>query len=451
MKANKTDNSQGELFRDRLSNQINLRHELIQLSELINWEELEEKFGAINKDSEKGGQPPKPIRLMVGLVLLQNMHKISDEQAVRQWLENVYWQYFCGYDYLQWEEVVDSSSLTRFRKRIGKDGMEKLLSITVSVAIKSGVIKENDCKRVIVDTTVMPKNIEYPTDSKLMEKARKKLVSLAAKSGVELRQNYNQISKKLLRQIGSYLHAKQMKRAKKAMKKFKTITGRVLRDCKRKIQYKPGIKQQFQETIEQTEHLLTRNVTDKNKLYSLHEPDVACISKGKAHKKYEFGSKVSLSITHKGIGVVTGCEALSGAPYDGHTLQQALNLSEQITGVKVKRAFVDKGYKGHGVDDTEVFISGQKKNVTPAIKKQLKRRQAIEPHIGHMKHSCKLGLSRLKGHLGDQINALLAASAYNLRLVLNYLRLCFAFFQDLFFIKIFHRLSAKISLNFFTT
>jgi IS5 family transposase len=451
MKANKTDNSQGELFRDRLSNQINLRHELIQLSELINWEELEEKFGAINKDSEKGGQPPKPIRLMVGLVLLQNMHKISDEQAVRQWLENVYWQYFCGYDYLQWEEVVDSSSLTRFRKRIGKDGMEKLLSITVSVAIKSGVIKENDCKRVIVDTTVMPKNIEYPTDSKLMEKARKKLVSLAAKSGVELRQNYNQISKKLLRQIGSYLHAKQMKRAKKAMKKFKTITGRVLRDCKRKIQYKPGIKQQFQETIEQTEHLLTRNVTDKNKLYSLHEPDVACISKGKAHKKYEFGSKVSLSITHKGIGVVTGCEALSGAPYDGHTLKQALNLSEQITGVKVKRAFVDKGYKGHGVDDTEVFISGQKKNVTPAIKKQLKRRQAIEPHIGHMKHSCKLGLSRLKGHLGDQINALLAASAYNLRLVLNYLRLCFAFFQDLFFIKIFHRLSAKISLNFFTT
>lgn len=451
MKANKTDNSQGELFRDRLSNQINLRHELIQLSELINWEELEEKFGAIYKDSEKGGQPPKPIRLMVGLVLLQNMHKISDEQAVRQWLENVYWQYFCGYDYLQWEEVVDSSSLTRFRKRIGKDGMEKLLSITVFVAIKSGVIKENDCKRVIVDTTVMPKNIEYPTDSKLMEKARKKLVSLAAKSGVELRQNYNQISKKLLRQIGSYLHAKQMKRAKKAMKKFKTITGRVLRDCKRKIQYKPGIKQQFQEIIEQTEHLLTRNVTDKNKLYSLHEPDVACISKGKAHKKYEFGSKVSLSITHKGTGIVTGCEALSGAPYDGHTLKQALNLSEQITGVKVKRAFVDKGYKGHGVDDTEVFISGQKKNVTPAIKKQLKRRQAIEPHIGHMKHSCKLGLSRLKGHLGDQINALLAASAYNLRLVLNYLRLCFAFFQDLFFIKIFHRLSAKISFNFFTT
>jgi len=316
---------------------------------------------------------------------------------------------------------VDSSSLTRFRKRIGKDGMEKLLSITVSVAIKSGVIKENDCKRVIVDTTVMPKNIEYPTDSKLMEKARKKLVSLAAKSGVELRQNYNQISKKLLRQIDSYLHAKQMKRVKKAMKKFKTITGRVLRDCKRKIQYKPGIKQQFQEIIEQTEHLLTRNVTDKNKLYSLHEPDVACISKGKAHKKYEFGSKVSLSITHKGTGIVTGCEALSGAPYDGHTLKQALNLSEQITGVKVKRAFVDKGYKGHGVDDTEVFISGQKKNVTPAIKKQLKRRQAIEPHIGHMKHSCKLGLSRLKGHLGDQINALLAASAYNLRLVLNYL------------------------------
>ncbi|MBT8348542.1 MAG: IS5 family transposase [Sulfurovum sp.] len=415
-----------------MSNQIHMEHELVKISNLIGWKELEGEYGKIYKDSKEGGQPPKAIRLMIGLLLLQNMYRLSDEQVVMQWEENVYWQYFSGYDYLQWGEIIDPSSLTRFRKRLGKKGMEKLLGITVSVAIRSGLIKERDCKRVIVDTTVMPKNIEYPTDFKLMEKARKKLVSTAKKAGIALRQNYNLISKKLLRQIGGYLHAKQMKRAKRAMKKFKTIVGRVLRDCKRKIDDTPKFKVQFDNIVKQTEHLLTRKKKDKNKLYSLHEPDVTCISKGKAHKRYEFGSKVSLSITHKGAGIVTGCEALSGAPYDGHTLKKALDLSEQITGVKVKRTFVDKGYKGHGVEDTEVFISGQRKNITPSIKKQLKRRQAIEPHIGHMKRSCKLGLSRLKGAIGDQINALLSASAYNLRLALNHLRFIFSFLHNFY-------------------
>jgi transposase, IS5 family len=437
MQAQITDNSQGELFRSRLSNQIEMEHELVKISDLIEWEELEGEYRKIYKDSKKGGQPAKPIRLMIGLVVLQNMYKLSDEGVVMQWRENVYWQYLCGYDYLQWGEVIDPSSLTRFRKRLGKEGMEKLLAITVSVAIKSGLIKERDCKKVTVDTTVMAKNIEYPTDFKLMEKARKKLVSTAEKAGIVLRQNYNLVSKKLLRQIGGYLHAKQIKRAKRVMKKFKTVVGRLLRDCKRKIDDTPKLKVQFDNIVKQTEHLLARKKKDRNKLYSLHEPDVVCISKGKAHQRYEFGSKVSLSITHKGAGIVTGCEALSGAPYDGHTLKKALDLSEQITGVKVKRAFVDKGYKGHGIEDTEVFISGQRKNITPSIKKQLKRRQAIEPHIGHMKQSCKLGLSRLRGAIGDQVNALLSASAYNLRLILNHLRFILSFFQNLKFFEIF--------------
>ena len=192
----------------------------------------------------------------------------------------------------------------------------------------------------------------------------------------------------------------------------------------------PDTKEKFERVLGQTEHFLTRKPKDKNKLYSLHEDDISCISKGKAHKKYEFGSKVSLSIINEGAGIITGCESLSGAPYDGHTLKEALTLSQEITGVKVKRAFVDKGYKGHKVPDTDVFISGQRKNLTRSIKRQLKRRQAIEPHIGHMKQSCKLGLSRLKGSAGDQINALLSALAYNLKLILNHLRIFVLFFRN---------------------
>ena len=162
---------------------------------MINWEELEKEYDGLYLNNSVGGQPPKPIKLMVGLILLQNMHNLSDREVVRQWMENVYWQYFCGYDYLQICYPIEASSLTRFRKRVGKKKLEKLLSITVTAAIKSGLIKKRDCERVTVDTTIMPKNIEYPTDSKLINKARKKLVKLAKDTGIVLRQNYNRVQK----------------------------------------------------------------------------------------------------------------------------------------------------------------------------------------------------------------------------------------------------------------
>jgi IS5 family transposase len=268
----------------------------------------------------------------------------------------------------------------------------------------------------------MPKNIEFPTDSKLLNKVRIRLVKLAEGNGIKLRQNYNLVAKRVVRQIGGYLHAKQMKRAAKAQKKLKTLVGRVVRDCQRKIGKNEQLQQLFASELLKARHLLERKVKDKKKLYSLHEVNIDCISKGKAHKKYEFGCKVSLSITHKGKGIITGSEALHGNPYDGHTLNAALELSERISGVKVKRSFVDKGYKGNGVETAEVFISGQRRGVTAIIRKQLKRRSAIEPHIGHMKQQCKLGLSRLKGIIGDQINAVLTAASYNLRMILNHLR-----------------------------
>jgi len=389
---------------------------------------LEEEFALMYIDKGLGGQPHKPIRLIIGLLLLQHMHDLSDENVVRMWVENPYWQHFCGYDYLQWQAPINPSSLTRWRGRLGKERLEKILAMTVSVAVSSGTISKKELKAVSVDTTVMPKNITHPTDSKLMEKSRVRLVKLAKKYGVELRQNYNLVCKKLIRQIGGYLHAKQMKRAAKKIKKLKTILGRVQRDISRKIAGDELLQEQFTSEISKAKSLLDRKKSDKNKFYSLHEEEVVCISKGKAHKRYEFGCKVSLSITNSGVGIVTGSKALAGNPYDGHTLAAALNRSAKISGVLAQTAFVDKGYKGHKCESTKVFISGQKRGITASIRKKLNRRQAIEPHIGHMKNEGRLGLSRLKGLAGDQANAILVASAYNLKLILNHLRTSFAYF-----------------------
>lgn len=422
MKPSKTDHKQDHLFRSRLSNQINLRHELVVLSKFINWQTLEEEIGSIHEDTDKGGQPPKPVRLMVGLLLLQYLHNLSDEEVVRHWVENPYWQYFCGYDFLQLEIPIDPSSLTRWRHRLGPDKLEKILAMTVKVSVDTEVIKQEELKNVIADTTVMPKNIEFPTDNKLLDRTRQRLVKLASENSLKLRQNYNRIARNLLRQIGGYLHAKQMKRARKAQKKLKTIVGRVVRDCERKIAGNKVLEPLFKTDLENAHHLLTRKISDKNKLYSLHELDVACIAKGKAHKRYEFGCKVSLTITHKGKGIITSSNALHNNPFDGHTLKGALDKSEEITGVPVSRAFVDKGYKGHGIEEKEIFINGQRKGISKFIKKQMKRRQAIEPHIGHMKNEGKLGVCRLKGKIGDQINAILVGAAYNIRLILNHLR-----------------------------
>jgi IS5 family transposase len=426
MKPKKIDNSQHDLFRNRLSNQLNPRHEMFVLSGQLPWATLEKEFADLHVN-DACGQPPKPVRLMVGLLLLQHMHNLSDDAVVRAWVENPYWQYFCGYDFIQWDLPIDSSSLTNWRKRLGSQRMEKILSLTVQLAVDTGTVKAKDLEKVIVDTTVMPKNISFPTDSKLQNRSRIRLVKLAKKHGIALRQNYNHEAKALLVKINNYLHAKQMKRAKGSMKRMKTILGRVARDCERRIGDNDALKDIFVQELQMAHHLYFRSKDTKKKIYSLHEPHVDCISKGKAHKKYEFGSKVALSITHqKGRAITTSCQAIAGNPFDGHTLASSLSMSEATTQRKVKEAYVDRGYKGHGVADCEVYISGQKRGITKKIRKDIKRRQAIEPHIGHLKQKVRLGLCRLKGIAGDQANAILSASAYNLRQIILHIRNIFA-------------------------
>lgn len=414
MKPKKTDHREGRLFEIRLSDQINPKQPLYRLSQLLDWDgierDIEELFFADK------GRPGQSTRLVVGLLMLQHMFEISDEQVVEAWVENPYWQYFCGYDYLQWEVPIDRTSLTKWRHRLGEAGLDLILSYTVKAAKEAGIVAKKDLSQVAVDTTVMEKNITYPTDAKLYQRSRERLVKLAKKLGIELRQTYVRVAKTALVKTSRYAHAKQMKRAKKQIKKLKTFLGRVVRDVDRKSKQLKILPPELKEELRIAKRILEQKRQSKNKIYSVHEPDVECISKGKVHKRYEFGNKVSLVLTHK-IGLALSAKALHGNPYDGHTLKDALDGAEKNSKAEIKRAFVDKGYRGHGIEDKTIIMSGQKKGMTLHLKRLLKRRQAIEPHIGHMKSDGKLGRNYLRGKVGDKNNAVLVGVGHNLRLI----------------------------------
>ncbi len=416
MKPKKTNHNQGRLFQQRLSDLLNPEHELCLLSSLVDWACFEKEFS--NLFTENRGAPAKPVRLVTGIFMLQHMYALSDEEVIHLWVENPYWQLFCGYDYLQWKFPIDPSSLSRWRTRLGEAGMEKILGFTIKMALDTGAVKASSLKKVIVDTTVMPKNITFPTDSKLYFKGVQILVRMARNNQIKLRQTYTFLSKRALRKAYQYSHARQMKRAKKERRKLKTYLGRVSRDVKRKISGNSFLEAFFKRILEIIEKVLTQVKDSKNKIYSIHEPHTECISKGKTHKKYEFGCKASLVITHK-EGLALATEALHDNPYDGHTLKHVLKKAESITGIKIEKSFVDRGYRGHGVEDRQIFISGQKRGVTRWIKKQIHRRQAIEPHIGHMKSDGKLDRNFLKGILGDKLNAILCGIGHNLRLIIR--------------------------------
>ncbi|PLX49058.1 MAG: IS5/IS1182 family transposase [Desulfobulbaceae bacterium] len=407
------------LFWERLDNILDTRHELCRLAELIDWEYFEEALG--KQYCPANGRPGIPIRLMVGLTYLEHAFGISDEEVVRRWVENPYWQYLCGETYFQHDLPISPSSLSRWRKRVGEEGCEAVLAATISAGLKSKAVRPASLKRITVDTTVQPKAIRYPTDARSYDRCRARLVRLAKQFGVNLRQSYVRLGPRALKQASKYAHARQFKRAKKEIKKAKTYLGRVYRDILRKILDDPDLHAEFHEELELTERMLAQQKKDKNKLYSIHAPEVECIAKGKIHKKYEFGVKVSVASTNRDNFVV-GMQALAGNPFDGHTLSGALEQVSRLTKIDVERCYVDRGYRGHKIKETSVYISGQRRGVTPTIRKELKRRSAVEPIIGHMKADGKLKRNWLKGVLGDKINALLCGAGHNIRIILRKLR-----------------------------
>ena len=422
MKPKKSENQEPQLklFKTRLETFLNPRHPLCTLSFYMDWKYFEETFGETFLET---GRPGLPTRLMAGLSYLKYTYNLSDEKSIEEFQENGYWQYFCGYEYFQHEIPCDPSSMTRWRNRIGEEGMKKLLSETLRMAHRFKILKTKDLEDVIVDTTVQEKNITYPTDAKLLNTAREKLVEEAKEQEIPLRQSYLRLGKNMLHKYSGYVHAKQFKRAKKVLKKLKTYLGRVCRDIERKCE-DPGDK--LKELLILCKRLLQQKRESKNKVYSVHEPHVECISKGKAKNPYEFGCKTSVVITAKSNWVI-GIQSLHGNPYDGHTLKEVIADAEDTTSIEIKRIFVDKGYRGKDShpEGKSVYISGRRR-LPAQLKKLLRRRSSVEPIIGHMKREHRLGRNYLKGIPGDLINAVLCGVGFNFRKLLRYLELFFA-------------------------
>jgi len=407
---------QGDLFRSRLDQILNRRHPLYRLADSIDWSVFDKDFGKLYV--ENVGRPGLSIRLLVGLHYLKHAFNESDESVVDRLLENPYWQYFCGFEYFQHHISLDPTSLVKWRKRIGPKGMEKLLAVTIETAKSKNHVSKEHLERVNVDTTVQEKAIAFPTDARLYHKARRILVRLAKRDGIGLRQSYERLGKSAFIMQGRYSHARQMKRAKREQKKLRTYLGRVIRDIRRKCS-EPGEK--LATMLERAHRIFTQSRNDKNKLYSLQAPEVECIAKGKVHKKYEFGCKVSLVSTSEDSWIV-GVQAVHGNPYDGHTLKAALDQAEEITGWRPEHAYCDKGYKGAPavLNNTQVHLANKKKqSMKPSEWKWYRRRSGIEPIIGHAKQDHRMDRNYLKGEEGDKINAILAGCGFNIRKLLR--------------------------------
>ena len=401
----------------RLDQILNRRHPLYQLADTIEWESFDEAFGKYY--SETQGRPAKSTRLMVGLHYLKHTFDLSDEEVVSQWVENPYWQYFCGLDYFEHEFPIDPSLMTKWRARIKSEGLEKLLGETIKAGLRSKVIRESSFERINVDTTVQEKAITFPTDAKLYHRMREKLVGLAIQEDLKLRQTYRRKSKKSLMMQGRYSHARQMKRAQKEIRSLKVYLGRVVRDIERKIKGHSNLESLFSEPLNLARRILSQQRHDSPKIYSIHAPEVECISKGKAHKKYEFGCKVSVATTSRDNFVI-GVKAFHGNPYDGHTLHESVLQAERLAGFTANEIFVDRGYRGHDYEGDGIVHVAKKgmKRLSASLRRWFKRRSAIEPIIGHMKNDGRLRRNYLLGEDGDQINALLCGAGQNLRKLL---------------------------------
>jgi len=354
--------------------------------------------------------------------------RISPQQSTR--LHRIYFQYLCGEEFFCHALPLDRSSLTRWRQRMGEEKIITLLQESLSVAVKTGAMKLSDTRRVIVDTTVEPKNVTFPTDAKLINRAREKLVKLAKRLGVDLRQSYVRVGKLALIKHQRYAHAKQFKRANKALRKLKTYLGRTIRDITRQIAGESGLKAMFARLLHLAGRVLEQTRHQRGpKVYSLHAPEVECIGKGKPHRPYEFGVKVSVATTlkrSKGGQFALHAKALPGNPYDGHTLNTVIPDIEATIGTEIERILTDAGYKGHNAPARHkfrIFTAGQKRRMTPSIKREMRRRAAVEPVIGHIKNEHRMDRNYLFHSSGDAINAVLAAAGYNFRLLLNWLRL----------------------------
>lgn len=418
MRSKKKPKNQLNFLAPSLKEQLNPNHELYLLSDTIKWDYFEEEFGPLYSDK---GRPAHPIRLMVSLLLLKSIYNLSDEILVeRHWEMNPYFQYFGGFEQQQWGQPCAASDLVFFRKRIGEQGVQKILKHSIDLHGKDG-----QDPHVSIDSTVQEKNITYPTDAKAHKKIIDKCVAKAKKENIILRRTYTRTSKQLVRDTYNGSHPRRRKKANAAKRKLKTIAGRLVRELERKLA--DGL---FNNELSIFKRVLAQQKDSKNKIYSLHEPEVYCMSKGKAHKKYEYGCKASVVLGQKS-GIILGAMTFKTNVYDGHTLPEVLKQTEELTGKRPKSATVDRGYKGKQmIGTTKINIPKPPlKKDTPYQKrkkrkkrKHFRRRAAIEPIIGHLKQDHRVARNFLKGQIGDAINFIMAAAGFNFKKLMSKLK-----------------------------
>lgn len=393
---------------------LNQSHPLYKLANKIAWSKFEKAFTPLYSSDK--GRPGKPIRLMCGLLILKHLRNLSDESVVEQWSENAYYQYFCGMQDFCPSAPCASSELVHFRERIGEEGIE--LIFQESIRVNNEDDDKNHYETAFIDSTVQEKNITYPTDAKLHKKIVKKVLDIVNVHKFPLRQSYKFVLKRIYRDQRFRNHPKNKKKALKADKRLRTIAGRLVRELRRNL----GDCHDYDKLLKIFDAILSQSRYSKDKIYSIHEPEVLCISKGKEHKKYEFGNKVSIirSIT----GIILGAKSFR-KEYDGHTIDESLKQVERLTGRKIKVLSGDRGYRGKKeVNGTKIMIPDVPKKSDNRYQRNKKhklfcKRAGIEPTIGHLKSDYRLGRNFYKGVAGDAVNLLLAAAAYNFKRAMN--------------------------------
>ena len=400
-----------EMFKTVLMSFIHPEHELCLLAKEIDWDTLEKEFAPLYG---KVGRPSIPIRTIAGLLLLKQMYNLGDETVVVRYLENPYWQHFCGEVYFQYNLPFDPSDFVHFRKRIGEEGMKKIFKQSIDLFGEDNVRRE--VKEVRVDTTVQEKNITFPTDRKLTEKVIEHCKRIAKKEDIKLKRTYTFEIRKLKQQLRFARKPKNFKKHIKAQKKLHRIAFKIYQDLVKQLN---PISKSYMNEFDVLYRVLTQQREDSNKIYSIHEPEVLCIAKGKEHKPYEFGNKSSFAYTRKS-GIIVGAMAVEGNAYDGHTLKPQLDQIMELTGGRIKKAIVDRGYKiKGGISAVDIVMPKALKTESYYLKKKreerCRSRAGIEGLISHLKHDHRMLRNYLKGTAGDQINTLLAAAAYNMK------------------------------------
>jgi len=410
---------QKNLFKPHLVDFINTTHELVLLANTIDWKHFEESFCELYS---KTGRPSMPIRLMVGCLLLKRIYNLGDETLATTWIRDPYMQYFCGMDHFEHQFPCDPSDFVHFRKRIGEKGIEKIFFYSINLHGK-----EAEESVVLSDTTVQENNTTFPTDAKLAKRIIDKLNTIANKEEIIQRQNYKKVSKQLVRDTHNSTHPKRAKKARAASKKLNTIAGRLIRELNRKLTYEQYEK--YREEFEGYQKVLNQKRKDKNKIYSIHKPFTSCIAKGKAHKQYEFGNKIGLTVTSKNL-IITSIKSFEGNPHDSKTIAPLLEQIKSNENPLPKEIIYDRGGKGAKfIGETKISTPDYRplKRDTEYQKrtkrKKFRRRAAIEPVIGHLKTDHRMGQNYLSGNNSPQINAYLAATGWNLKKMMEKLKL----------------------------